>query len=161
MKLKSLAAAAALSIAACAPASFANAGVYADDLTKCLVKSANQKDQTELTVWIFSAMSAHPAVRPLANVSDAQRDQATKRVAALFGRLMTIDCRSETVSALKYEGTSSIETAFGLLGKIAVSGLMGDPEVEKGMASLGTYADTPELRAVLKEAGVETKDGAK
>jgi hypothetical protein len=161
MKFESLAAAVAVSIAACAPASFAHAGIYADDLSKCLVKSTSRQDQNELVVWVYLSMSAHPLVQPYAKVDEAQRDASNRKAAAQFERLLTKDCRAEAVAALKYEGASAIEPAFGTLGQVAMRGLMGDAAVQKSMSSLGTYADTPALRAMLADAGMPVKDEKK
>jgi hypothetical protein len=159
MKLQSLAAAAAVSIAACAPASLAHAGIYADDLSRCLIVSTSTQDQKELVLWVYLSMSAHPLVQPYARVDEAQRDASNRTAATQFERLLTKDCRTQAVAALKYEGASAIEPAFGALGQVAMRGLMSDPAVQKSMSSLGTYADTPGLRAMLAEAGMPLKEG--
>src|SRR5580692_5230588 len=99
-RLVKFASVALLSMASVAPAL---AGPYADDLSKCLVKSSSADDQLTLMKWIFAALSAHPAVKPLANISDSQRTEFNAKAGALFERLVTKDCRTESVAALKYE----------------------------------------------------------
>ena len=142
------------------PAVTAVAGPYADDLSKCLVKSSSEDDQIALMKWIFVALAQHPAVRPLSNISDTERAQNNAKAAALFERLLTKDCRAESVAALKYEGTSSIETSFSTLGQIAVGGLMKDPAVQKQLAQLTDTIDSGKINAVLKEAGITTSSDA-
>lgn len=150
-----LAAAAAL----LALANGAGAGVYSDDMGKCLVKSSSAEDQVILVKWVFAAMSEHPAVKPMTKLTADEREGYNRQAAALMQRLMTIDCRKETVAALKYEGFSAIETAFSLLGEVAMRGLMTDPQVQKGMEGLGKAMDEKAFKELTNEAaGVpETK----
>jgi hypothetical protein len=142
------------------PAATAVAGPYADDLAKCLVKSSSDEDQIALMKWMFVAIAQHPAVHPLSNISDSERTDVNAKGGALFERLITKDCRAESVAALKYEGTSSIESSFSTLGQIAVGGLMKDPAVQKELAQLADSMDSDKLNAVLKEAGVTNDSDA-
>ena len=154
--MKRSVAAALLLVALWAPASFARAGVYADDLSKCLVKSTSSEDQTALVVWVFAAMSAHPAIQSYSSTTEAQRAAATKRAAVLMQRLLTVDCRKESVAALKYEGSSSLGPAFNVLGQVAVRGLFSDPHVQAGMSGLGTDVDSAKIGELYKEAGISS-----
>ena len=142
-------------VGAMAVPGLASAGVYGDDMSKCLVRSTSTEDQTQLVTWVFAAISAHPAVRAMSNLSEAQRQDYTRKAGALMQRLMTVDCRKETVAALKYEGPGAIGPAFGLLGQTAMRGLMSDPSVNKGMAALGDNIDEAAFAAMAKEAGIE------
>jgi len=151
MKARALCGALALAAFAATPAS---AGIYADDLAKCLVKSSSAQDQADLVTWIFAVMSLNPAVRPYANFTDAQRADFDRKGGALFTRLMTADCRTESIAALKYEGAAAFETSFQVLGQVATRGLMSDPNVIKGMEGLGAAMDKGKLQALFKEAGL-------
>lgn len=143
----------ALALSLCAPASFAHAGVYSDDLSRCLVKSTTSQDQTAFMVWMFSAISRHPSVKAYANLTDVQRDQASKQAAELMQRLMTVDCRPETVAAMKHEGEGALTSAFEVFGGAAMRGLTTDPEVAKGMEALGSHIDASKFEALAKDAG--------
>lgn len=157
---RTLAAAAAL-LAVAAPASLAQAGPYTDDLSKCLVKSTTAADQTAFMVWMFSAMAAHPAVKDYATISPAQHEAIATRASALFQRLMTVDCRAESVAALKYEGASAFEASFTVFGQVAMRGLMGDPRVAEAMADINKHADAAKFEALAKEAGLTPPAAAK
>ncbi len=130
------------------------AGVYADEMSKCLVKSMSPADQTAFIRWIFSAMALHPDVAPYAKITPAARDEFDHEAAALIERMMTVDCRKETVEALKYEGPASLETPFSTLGQVAMRGLMGHPTVAADMTKFASYADKAKLADLYKEAGV-------
>lgn len=147
---------AAMAGALCFQAPGVHAAAYTDDLAKCLVKSTTEADQTELMVWLFGAMTVHPAVKPYSAMSDVQRNAKTKRAGELVQRLVIVDCRSETVAALKYEGSSAIEGAFRVLGEVAIRGLMADPQVAQEMAGLGKHFDAQKLGELATEAGLST-----
>ncbi len=132
----------------------ARAGVYTDDLSKCLVKSTSAGDQKALVFWIFMAMARHPDVKAYANITEPRRDEGDKTVAGIFQRLLTADCRPEAVAALKYEGTGALEPAFSVLGQVAMRGLMSEPGVEKGMTGVGAYVDETKFEALFKDAGL-------
>jgi hypothetical protein len=136
----------------------ARAGVYSDDLSKCLVRSATPTDQTAFVAWAFSAMSAHPAVSQYSNFTQAQRDELNQRVGKLYERLLTVDCHAETVAALKYEGANAMEQSFSVLGQVAFRGLMTDPAVTNVLSGLGKAVDTKKIEALAKEAGVPIAD---
>ncbi len=143
----------AAAVAVCAPG-LAHAGVYTDEMSKCLVRSATPQDQSDLVVWVFAAMSAHPSVKTYASMSETQREGITRKASALMERLLITSCRKETVEALKYEGSSAIEQSFGVLGQVAMRGLMGDPAVSQNFAKLGEYVDASKFEALAKEAGI-------
>jgi hypothetical protein len=156
-RVQKITGAAALALALMLAAGRAGAGVYADDLSKCLVKSTSPEDQTDFVAWAFSAMSAHPAVKVYSSITDAQRVELNKRVAALYERLMAVDCRPQTVAAIKYEGTAAIGQGFSVLGQVAFRGLMEDPAVAGTISSMNKYMDMTKFEALAKEAGVAQK----
>ncbi|QUD86580.1 hypothetical protein [Phenylobacterium montanum] len=155
------AAALVMMMALCASGGPARAGVYSDDLSKCLVKSSSASDQTALIAWMYLAMSAHPALKSYTTITDAQRQAADKTASELMQRLLIVDCHTESVAALKYEGTSTIETAFSVLGQVAMRGLIGDPAVAKEFAGLQKYVDKTKFSDLFKEAGVPTEAATK
>lgn len=124
------------------------AGPYADELGKCLVESTSQRDRVDLVRWMFSAAALHPAVKPISAVTAEQLNEASKVTATLFMRLLTETCRAETKDALQYEGTSTIETAFSVLGQVAGREMFSSPEVAEGLALLEKYVDSEELEAL-------------
>jgi hypothetical protein len=135
---------------ACAPLTV-QAGVYSDDLSRCIVRSSTADDRLMLMKWIFSAISLHPAVQPMTSVTPEQRDLLAQQAAALTSRLLTSDCRAETVAALKYE-SSAFQGAFELLGRVAMSDLMTEPSVASGVGGASAYmAKDPKLQALVKQ----------
>jgi hypothetical protein len=132
----------------------ARAGVYGDDLAKCLVKAASPSDVSAFMVWLYSALSLEPSVKVYSSMTDAQRDDAAKHVAELFQRMMVVDCRKETVAAIKYEGPSALETGFQVFGQVAGRGLFESPVVAANLAKMSSYVDKSKFEGLAKEAGV-------
>jgi hypothetical protein len=139
-----------------ASASAANAGVYADDLSKCIVRSASSDDKFVLMNWIFFLFSLNPAVKPMTTITDTQRDEADHKMARLVERLLEVDCHKESVDALKYEGVSAITSSFRVFGEVASRELMNAPAVETEASKYASYIDNDKFNALLKEAGVAT-----
>jgi len=129
----------------------ATAGPYTNDLSKCIVESTTTDDRTALLHWIFSAASLHPALSSIASVSEEQIDQANKRTAELFTKLLTESCRQQATKAIQYEGQLALQTSFQILGQVAAKELFSSPEVSAGMAQLDKYMDAKELEALLSK----------
>ncbi|MBX3565700.1 MAG: hypothetical protein KF730_14115 [Sphingomonas sp.] len=142
-----------LASAVVAPA--ASASVYTDELAKCLVEKTTKEDHALLVKWIFAAVSVGPEVKPLSRVTPEQRADYTHAAGNLMMRLLTVDCREQTVKAVKYDGPNSIEVAFELLGKVAMQALMADPAVEAEFAGLTEGLDVSALASVFVEAGLK------
>ncbi len=125
------------------------AGPYSDEMAKCLVKSTSEADKNSLVKWMFAAAALHPAVKSIASVSDAQRGELNKSTAKLFERLITESCRAEAQEAVKYEGPSTIDAGFQVLGQVAARGLFADPSVARNMAELGNHMDKQKIQRIF------------
>ena len=128
----------------------ASAGPYGDTLAKCLVKSTSSAEKTTLVQWMFATIALHPDVQALSSVTPQQRGELNKKTARLFERLIAESCVNETRDAIKYEGTSTIESSFSLLGQVATRELFTNPRVSEGLAELGKQFDEEKLKKALE-----------
>ncbi len=128
----------------------ASAGPYADDMAKCLVKSASPEDRTVLVKWIFSAIALHPDLASMAVIPAKQREEITSSAGALFQRLLLVSCRAETQAAVQNEGQAAIQYAFSILGQVATRGLLTDPHVVAGLQDLSKGLDEEKLKSLLQ-----------
>lgn len=147
------AAPAALTLALAAAATTAHAGVYTDDMAKCLVRSTTMADQNTLIAWIYAAISANPNLKAYSRLTESDQQQILKRGGELYERLLTVDCRKESVAAIKYEGASAFQGAFSVLGQVAMRNAMSDPQVAAAL-DMSKYLDMKKLEELGKEAGV-------
>ena len=125
------------------------AGPYSDEMAKCLVTSTSEADKNFLVKWIFAAASLHPAVKSISSISEAQRNELNVKTAKMFERLLTESCKSQVQTAIKYEGQSTIESAFQVLGQVAARGLFSDPSVNGFIAQLGNHIDKQKMESVI------------
>lgn len=124
----------------------AQAGPFTDEMSKCLVHSTSEADKTLLVKWIYAAMSAHPDVKALSNVSPQQGAQLNKETSVLVVRLLTQNCRTETEQALKYEGEKTFAASFEVLGGVAMQGIMADRDVSAYFAGFEQQLDAKALQ---------------
>jgi hypothetical protein len=125
------------------------AGPYGDDMAKCLVRSTTAADKSDLVRWMFAMMALHPDVRSLAVVSETDRHAMNRKLAALMERLLTESCRKESVDAVKYEGSGTIESSFKVLGEVAARELFANPAVTAGLSEFGKLVDSDKISKTL------------
>lgn len=131
----------------------ARAGVYGDALSTCLVKASTPAERASLMTWLFMAISAHPSVKGLTNITDAQRDDADRTAAVMLQRWLTEDCRPQTVDAIKNEGLGALQQAFTGVGQVAMAGLMQDPAVSGQIQGMAKYLDLQKFAALMGDIG--------
>src|SRR5947208_3997872 len=103
----------------CGIAMPAQAGVLADDLSRCLVTKATDSDRAALMAWMFSAISSDPALQRFTVLDRQRRDAIATTAGSVFQRLVVVDCRPEAVAAMKAEGQDAMTKSFGALGQAA------------------------------------------
>lgn len=130
-------------------ASPALAGPYGDSLGKCLVSATTSTQKATLVRWMFSMMALHPEVRSSAAITAAQRTALSKEMALLFQELLTESCRTEALEAIQYEGASTIEASFSLLGQVAARELFAHPAVAEGMSEFGQFIDEEKMKQLF------------
>jgi len=126
----------------------AHAGLYTDDLSRCLVESTTQQDKVRLVKWIFTATSLHPELITMSSVSNEQRNQSNKDAADLFVKLFTESCIEQSEKAVKYEGGVAIQQSFQLFGQVAASEVFANPAVVSGMAELEKHFDLEKFKSI-------------
>jgi hypothetical protein len=132
----------ALFAASAAPS---HAGIYSDELAKCLVASTSNSDRSLLVRWIFSTAALHPDVSSIAAVTPAQREGTNRATGQLIDRLLTVACSKQTRDALKLEGPQALQSSFQVLGQVAMRSLMENPAVAQGFQGMGKYMDEKKI----------------
>jgi hypothetical protein len=145
-----------LLILACAAP--ADAGVFTDDLSRCVVQKTTDADRTLLVKWMFAAVTKNPALSGMASLSQADCDKLNAGAAALYDRIILTECRSQTIAALKNEGVESLGQAGQVLGGAAARQLMGSPEVSAEIEKMGSGIEKERWKALAAEAGLPWKD---
>ena len=126
----------------------AEAGIFTDDLSRCLVQAAGPADRSALMRWLFGAYAASDAAKDFATITAAQHTALNREGATLFRRLLLKDCRVQASAALKNEGPISIQQSFEILGQIAGRGIMSDPKVAAQMNEFIEMAGPADIAAL-------------
>ena len=139
----------------CLAGNAAQASVFSDDLTRCLVVHTTPADSTVLMKWIFAAIALAPALKPMSNISETQQTAVAQDAAKLFGRLVAQDCRKETLLAIKSDGSSALVQSFQVLGSTAGRSIFQSPEAKAGLKSLSNYIKAdPQILSLKAEGGL-------
>ena len=119
------------------------AGPFTDNLSRCLVVSTDQSDRNTLANWVFRVMAEHPNIkRKIGDVyPEIQKIRADLDVAEIFTKLLIERCPTEAKEALLYEEEIAFQTAFEVLGKVAMQELMSDPAVAGEVEKFTKYID--------------------
>jgi hypothetical protein len=126
-----------------------HAGVYSDDLGKCLVTASSPQDKQQLVQWIFFAISLNPTIKPYANITPEQREATDKQIARVFEKLLGESCVNEAKAAMKYEGASAFSESFRLLGQVAGREMFSSAEVAAGTENFTNHIDVKKLQEKL------------
>ena len=135
----------------------AQAGIYSDDMARCLVSSSSAQDKTDLVKWVFINAALHPDVAPLFKFDAAVKEEQDRKMAAILEKLVTESCRKQSIDALRYEGRGAFEQSFGTLGQVAMSELMGNKTVAEGFGSFVKYMDKAKFDALGTADGAQSK----
>ena len=133
--------------AAAAPAV---AGVYTDDMSRCLVESTSAEEKIKLVRWITVGMLQHPAVSELGKATPEDIEKSNASVGALFMRLLTEVCKEKSAKAIKYEGPAAIQVSFTVLSQVAAAELFSEPKVQAVMAGLEKHVDSKKIEALAE-----------
>lgn len=154
MKIASILAAAALVLAPCAASAQTaphTPSPAVQTLNACLAHATTADDNTVLMRWIFVALSRHPSVAQYANITDAQRTDASRQMGALLNRLLLDACPNETRAVLQADGAEGLQAAGQGFGQRAVAGLMGNADVSASVSDMTSYLDLQRFAALMSQ----------
>ena len=148
--MKPLAAlAATLLLAAAAMPAPARANPLVEATQTCFSDSTTGKDRKLLGKWIFLALAGHPEISQLSSASPADHEDTSRQFAALFMRLVTVDCATEMRALAQAGGPEAMKLPFEHLGQIAMQELMNHPNVAGNIAGFERFLDEDKLNATL------------
>ncbi|MFO1256216.1 MAG: hypothetical protein U1E37_11210 [Sphingomonadaceae bacterium] len=124
--------------------------VMADRLSTCMVENTSAADRQNVIRWLVLSMAAAPQVKNDITIEAGAKDDADRKMAALFTRLVTKDC-AEFARPLFQSGTrSAFELAFAPLGRVAARDAFSDPSTAQAMMSYAKYIDLAELMKLMQ-----------
>ena len=130
-------------------ASPAKADAETEALATCIADSTTGKDRKDLIRWVFAMISTHPEIKSIANIKDEERDSMDRTTAALFERLLTENCKSQTIAATKSGGQAAIKSAFSTFGGVAMQELTANSAVNAAFQKFTVYLNKEKFDAIL------------
>ena len=124
------------------------AGQASAALGACMVDALTGKERKQLAQWIFFGMSAHPEIKAYSKITPANRNNTDQTIGHLITRLLTQDCPAETVKAMEKESNLAMQSAFELVGRVAMQELMTSQDVNLAMAGFEKYMDKEKFEAL-------------
>jgi hypothetical protein len=150
-----------LPLSACAWPTLARAASDADAFSPCLVGATPPADRKVALRWAFATMALDPDVASMASITPAQRDAINRQAGALVTDLLVKSCRQPVQQALMFEGPPAVESAFEAWGRWAITGLVTDPHVARGMSELLQYLDMGKLMSLVPLQGFPPAGGTR
>jgi len=102
-------------------------------------------DKTTVLQWTFAALSAHPDLKALSNVTDAQRTQLDQKFAQVLQRVIVEQCSAQTKAVIQAEGVQAVGESFQELGRSTGEDIIKNPEVKKQLQGVIRYVDINKL----------------
>ncbi|MEM6624255.1 MAG: hypothetical protein AAF674_18690 [Pseudomonadota bacterium] len=126
------------------------AGLFEDDLKRCIVDNATPEDNLALVRWVLIALSHHEGARDIVSLAPGASEITAKGYADVFNRLMLLDCREELQKAVQMEGQQALRAATRFFGSTAVRSLFTDPGVSAELDKVDRYFDTEALESLAE-----------
>jgi len=132
-----------------ATAAVAHAQPSVDAFGKCLADNTSGKDRKDLARWLFVAMGAHPEMKAISSINPSAPEDSSRVSGALFNRLIIEACPKEAKAAVDAVGPIAFQSAFAVLGQLAMQELMTDKNVNTSMGLLQKYVDNAKVQSVF------------
>ena len=136
---------ACMAVVLCGTAQMTMASPTVDQLSDCLVKSTTATDKTAVLQWTFSALSTHPDLKALSNVTDAQRTQLDQKFAQVLQRVIVEQCATQTKAVIQTDGLQAVGDSFQALGRTTGEEIIQNPEVKQQLKGVIRYVDLNKL----------------
>ncbi|AXQ23146.1 hypothetical protein BEN71_14135 [Acinetobacter wuhouensis] len=124
---------------------FAQASQAGDQLSDCLVKATTATDKTTVLQWTFAALSAHPDLKALSNVTDEQRTALDQKFAQVVQRVIVEQCSAQTKAVIQADGIQAVGESFQALGRSTGEDILKNPDVKKQLQGVIRYVDMGKL----------------
>ena len=143
--MKAILFAAGLAAAAAAAPQAALAQSSVDDaraveaLSNCLTMRSTGEDHVNLAAWVVVALASAPQLAGIADIEPGTKDELDKRTAAIFTRLMTVDCLAEAKPLAQARNSEGFQEAGRALGRIAMQEVLGNPRAAESLNAFTRY----------------------
>ena len=122
----------------------------AEALARCFVRKSTGEDRIAVAKWMLSALASGPQMEGTFKVDPVRKAEFDQHMAAVFTRLMTVDCANEARPVFKTNSSAGFEAAGGALGGIAVQELLTNPAAKRALEEYTKYLKESDFANVAK-----------
>lgn len=128
----------------------ADQAAQARALGQCMVLKSTGADRLTVARWFLSAIASAPQVAGVATLLPGRKVELDKGMAALFTRLMAVDCAREARPLFAAQNAGeSFRVAGEALGRVAISELLSNPEANAALGAYAQYLKKEDFKNVL------------
>lgn len=120
-----------------------------ETLSECLSNQTTGQDRKALVKWMFIALSNHPELKSMTQITTKERETINQNMAQLITELLTKRCTTQARAIIATQGAQGLEASFKSLGEIAMRELTFNPEFITGIAEYGRYVDEEKMKQSL------------
>lgn len=88
-------------------------------------------------------------MKEVSSIRPEALDASSRKSGALFTRLIADVCTKEAKAVVETSGSNAYQSAFSLLGKLAMMELMTDPDVNSAIALFQNYIDNSKIQRAI------------
>lgn len=129
----------------------ANSQDLGQRLANCLIAQTTGSDRVALARWIGFSIAAHASIARSVAIPEETLEQSDKRIANLLTELLTQRCVAETRAVFLVGGDAAMESAFDALGRVAMSEVMLDENVNSSLTRFLNHVDESAFKGILTE----------
>jgi hypothetical protein len=123
--------------------------VDAQALGECLVTKSTGADRILVARWLLAALASAPQAAEVATVRPGQKMVFDKGMAALFTRMLTVDCAPESRKVFGAKTSEGFRVAGEALGRVAIQELLTNPQATAAIEEYVKYLNKDDFKAVV------------
>lgn len=125
------------------------AQAQAQALGECMVLKSTGADRLVVARWFLTSLASAPQAAGVATLTPGKKDEFDKGMAAIFTRLMAVDCADQARPLFKARDEASFRVAGEALGRVAMEELLNNPQASAALSGYTKYLRQEDFKAVL------------
>ncbi|MCP1471534.1 hypothetical protein J3E64_003245 [Sphingobium sp. OAS761] len=121
----------------------------AQALGECMVLKSTGADRLTVARWFLTAVASAPQAAGVATLTPGKKEEFDKGMAAIFTRLMTVDCADQARPLFKARDQAGFRIAGEALGRVAMEELLNNPQASAALGAYTRYLRQEDFKAVL------------
>lgn len=97
------------------------------------------EDRVMLAQWFVTVLNSSPKIKGVATVAPGKKDELDRKVAALFTRLMTVDCSEQARPLWRARSMAGFRVAGEVLGRLAMQEVMSGGDGDRMFSGYASY----------------------